>query len=323
MAAVIVRFDVVPGLARIVAAELGGAVRESADAYVIADVDLAAALGVRTAHAAYLTQSFAVARPKALLGDANLRAVFALVERVRTVSTFASVRIGAAGADSAVFQRLASELSNATGLPQDPDDGDLLVRVARAPDGWVVLVRLTPRPLSARAWRVPGFEGALDASVAAAMVRLTQPRPDDVFLDPLCGSGTIVIERAVTPSTVVLGSDVDPVALAAAAANGAADLARMDTGNLALAAGSVSALCANPPWGHQMGSHAENEALHPAMLREAARVARPGARFVVLTHELRRFEQALRAQQAWRTIESFQLSFKGHHPRIWVLARST
>ena len=42
-------------------------------------------------------------------------------------------------------------------------------------EGWEALVRLTPRPLSARPWRVCNLPGALDATAAHAMARLSAP----------------------------------------------------------------------------------------------------------------------------------------------------
>src|SRR6266540_4222387 len=51
-------------------------------------------------------------------------------------------------------RRPRAELTERTGLPEDPDDGELYLRIRRArqpADGWEALVRLSPRPLSARA----------------------------------------------------------------------------------------------------------------------------------------------------------------------------
>ena len=73
-----------------------------------------------------------------------------------------------------------------------------MLRVRKADirrDGWEVLIRLTPRPLSAREWRVCNMEGALNATIAAAMIEMTDPsaRRPRVF-NLMCGSGTLLIE---------------------------------------------------------------------------------------------------------------------------------
>ena len=68
-----------------------------------------------------------------------------------------------------------------------------------------------------------------------------------------------------------------------------------------------------------IGSHDENETLYPALLRGAAAVAAPGARFGVLTHDVRRFEAVLRADSAWVLDGSWRFFQKGHHPRLYLL----
>ena len=316
-----VRFDVVPGLLPVLVDELaerGLPVTASGDAWATAAVgDLRAALEVRTAYAAYAAVTFAAPRPKALLGDANLRQIHAAVADVLALhrpGSFAGLRLSAAGAGTPVMRRLAASMADAAGLPVDDDDGDLLVRVVPS---WQVLIRLTPRPLSDRPWHVPGFEGALDASVAAAMVRLSRPRPDDVFLDPTCGSGTIAVERARHgPAAAVLAGDIDVDALVAAWRNGAGALLLADAASVPLRAGSVTALAANPPWGHRFEA---DDAFGGALLAEAGRVAVPGARFAVLTHDVRRFEQAVRDQSRWHVEQQLRLDLRGHHPRLYVL----
>lgn len=303
-----VRFDVVPGLVPVLLDELGHVqVLESSDGHVVVDTTYARALEVRTAYAAYARTAIDVPRPKALLGDAHLRAITDLVRRVAATQPFTALRVGAAGADSPVMRRLADELARAARLPVDPDDGDLLVRIIPS---WQVLVRLTPRPLSLRPWHEPGFEGALDASVAAAMVRLTRPRPGEVFLDPMCGSGTIVLERRHTgPLRLAIGSDLS--------GDARADV-RADATRLPLPDASVDAVATNPPWGHRFES---GDDLNGALLAELGRVARPDARAAVLTHDIKRFERALRTDRGWTTEHELRLDFRGHHPRLYVLRR--
>lgn len=303
----LVRFDVVPGLAPVLVDELGGGttIAQQADTHVVADVPFDRARRVATAYAAYAMASFDVPRPKSLLGDAHLRTVTALVRRVAGEQRYTALRLGAAGSDTPVMRRLAETMADAAGLPVDPEDGDLLVRVVPS---WTVLVRLTPRPLSVRPWHVPGFHHALDASVAAAMVRLTRPRHDDVFLDPVCGSGTIVFERRhAHDADAILGSDLSPDARGDVVA---------DATRLPLPGASVTAVAANPPWGHRFE---RGDDLNAALLAELARVVRVDGRVVLLTHDIKRFERSLREQARWTVEQQLRLSFRGHHPRLYVL----
>jgi 23S rRNA G2445 N2-methylase RlmL len=296
--------------------------------------DLRALLALKTVQAVYSVQTFLVARPKALLGDEHFRKLLAQIEMARSLSpagAYQSLYISAAGSDSSVMVRLKQALAQRTSLRVAEDEGDLQVRIRPATaQGWQTLVRLSPRPLATRAWRVCNFEGALNAAVANAMLRLIRPSPSDTFLNLACGSGTLLIERlAQGKARHAIGIDLDAQALDCAAANvaaagfaHAATLAHADARALPLPDASVDALAADLPFGHLVGSHAENLEAYPQILREAARVAKPGARFALITHEVRLMEQLL-AQPAfsWRVGQVLRVELGGLFPRVFVLEK--
>jgi len=292
----------------------------------------------RTILAISLRQHFPVPRPRALLGDEHLRALLRQLATVRALAppnAFQSLYLSAAGAESAVMQRLKETLVEGTELTltsPDAREGDLQLRLRRPPDsgeGWEALVRLSPRPLSARPWRVCNLEGALNATVAQAAIRLADPDPRDHFLNLGCGSGTLLIERALhSPATQLLGYDLSAEALDCARANvaaaGQADAITLRQGDaraLPLPDASIDALCADLPFGHRVGSHDENLALYPALLTEAARVARRDAPCVLISHEVRLLEGLIAAPE-WRLVETLRVSLGGLHPRLFVLRRS-
>jgi 23S rRNA G2445 N2-methylase RlmL len=213
------------------------------------------------------------------------------------------------------------------------EEADLLLRIRRVRDaarGWEVLVRLSPRPLSTRSWRVCNMHGALNASVAQAMVWQTHPQPHDCFLNLCCGSGTLLIERAAYgPVGRLIGCDVAPSALACAQANiqasghsGQIELHAWDAQSLPLPAGSVDALCADLPFGFAVGSHVENVALYPGLLQEAGRVAKPGARFVLLTHDIRLMEEVIGHSARWRVQERLRIQLRTLQPVVFILVRN-
>lgn len=285
---------------------------------------------LRTVSAVYALLYFAVPRPKALLGHEHLTRLTIAVAALQRRQTFDGFRIGAAGSDSAVFARFAVALSQQTGLAHRPDEGELLVRVRPSQrQGWDVLLRLTPRPLSARTWRVCNLTGGLNAALAAAMLELAQIKPHERVFNPFCGSGTLLIEQGLQAAPAqLLGCDLDPAALACSAQNAAAagvtgaEFLGVDATATGLAAGSVDVIVADPPWGDAVGSHSANADLYPALLAETARLAAPGARFVLLTHELKLFERVLAAQHVWQVAENIQVSHGGHNPRVYLLTQA-
>ena len=127
---------------------------------------------LRNAQSAFWVENFDVPRPKALMGQQHLDHLLGLVHKMRGLERFRSFRLSAAGADSPTFTRLKAELEDKLDIPYLEDKGELLLKVVPGPDGWEVQVRLTPKPLSARVWRVANMEGGLNATVAAAMVDL-------------------------------------------------------------------------------------------------------------------------------------------------------
>lgn len=280
---------------------------------------------LRTVVAAYRVLRFAVPRPKALLGHEHISRLARAVAELRRHETFKSFRLSAAGSDSAVFSRFNEMLAHETGLAYE-EEGELLIRVRRAQEGWEVLLRLTPRPLSARAWRVCNLTGGLNATLAAALLELADVGAQDRVFNPMCGSGTFLVEGGlrVTPARLV-GCDLNEAALSCSAQNIAAagvsgtELLEADGTNTGLAPHSFDVFVTDPPWGDAIGSHRGNAELYPALLKECARLAAPGARLALLTHELRLFERVLAAQTFWRTERQFQAFHGGHYPQAYLL----
>jgi tRNA (guanine6-N2)-methyltransferase len=296
--------------------------------------------GLRSVVAVYRRQRFDVPRPKALLGHANLQMLLGLLRETidaRPPGAFQTLRLSAAGADSPVFRRLKDELATGLGLRAIDGPADLLLVIRRPPDGapgWEALVRTSPRPLSARAWRVCDLPGALNATVAYAMATLAEPRPAERYVNLLCGSGTLLVERlGLGPVRQAIGIDDDAGALGCARENlraaglsDAVGLVRADATRLPLPDGCADTLVADLPYGMLMGRPVENARLYPALLAEAARVAAPAARFVAITAQRRLFDQALATHAAsWRLARTIPLTISHRggyiHPAIYVLER--
>ena len=256
-----------------------------------------------------MSHSFAIPRPKALLGDEHFRILTKAIEQVFSLhpkGTFKSFRISAAGQESSVFQRLIEQLETYLALPYKTDGDVLLVIRPNFSGGWEVLIRLTPRPLSARSWRVCNMAGGLNATLASMMNDLARLKPTDRYLNAMCGSGTLLIE--VKNVAQAIGVDINSEALECAkqnlqAAKVKANLIQTDATQLPFEDASFEVITADLPWGDKVGSSEKNSTLYPAFLTEMAQVGQQNARLVVLTHEIKLFETLLKTSD-WKTLRA-------------------
>ena len=285
---------------------------------------------LRSVIALYAVHHFDIPRPRAFLGQQHFTR---LCEILRAAADdfgapASSFGIGAAGADSPVLLRLRVELGDALGLPYAEDGkGQLYMRLLRGNrGGWEALLRTTPAPLSKREYREVNVPGALNASVAHAMTRLATAPANATVVNLCSGSATILIEHALSqPTHRSLAIDWDATMLAAGKCNAAAanrgHISQLlcDARATPLPRQCADLLYADLPFGNLIGTHADNEQLYPAILREAARLARPTAKFIVLTHEIKLLRRCLRGSD-WRIVEELPITLSGLHPRIFVLA---
>ncbi len=136
-------------------------------------------------------------------------------------------------------------------------------------DAALLAVRLTDERMRHREYKLDHLPASLRPTAAAALVWLTEPRDDDVFLDPMCGAGTLLIERAqMGRYTQLYGGDIRDEALVVARANigpryKPIEVQRWDARSLPLDAASIDAAAVNLPFGRQIGSLDDNRTLYP------------------------------------------------------------
>ncbi|MFA6111413.1 MAG: methyltransferase domain-containing protein [Candidatus Latescibacterota bacterium] len=167
----------------------------------------------------------------------------------------------------------------------------LEVWVLQDGDEFLCGVRLSDRTMRHRKYKQVSVEASLRPVVARAMVVLSEPRDSDLFLDPMCGAGTILIERGEHGRYgQLLGGDIDPQAVAAARTNVGPryqpiEIREWDATALPLPDASVTRVVCNLPFGHKIGSAKILPGLYRGFLAETVRVLRPGGIAVLLTGE--------------------------------------
>ncbi|NNJ10169.1 RNA methyltransferase [Chloroflexales bacterium ZM16-3] len=167
------------------------------------------------------------------------------------------------------------------------DDSDIEIWATLVESELICAVRLSDASMRQRE-KIKHLPASLRPALAAAMVQLTYPSAGDVFLDPMAGAGTLLLERAAAgPFAEIHGGDINGEALSAMQTNlrgarGEISLSRWDARKLPLDDGEVDKVAVNLPFGKQIADESLIPGLYREVLAEIARVMRPGGRLVVL-----------------------------------------
>lgn len=287
-------------------------------------------LQLGTVNSLYLLLKYDVPRPKALLGHQHFQRLLNAIKFIRNQSEddFTSIYFSVAGSDTSVMKRLKSEISQHTNMKL-VDEGDLLIRIRRTTYGWDVLLRVTDRPLSARSWRFCDYPAALNAPTARAMAILSDVKPADNYVNIACGSGTLLIETMAQYNLPhALGIDNDTAILRCATNNieetpfaSKITLSEDDATASNLPDNSIDVINIDLPFGRYVGSHEENLELYPALFKEMARITKPNARIVLLTHEMKLLENVIADYPEFDIAHTLRITQRGLHPKIYVLRK--
>lgn len=291
-----------------VAARRGDKPREVASGVVegSASGTLADALSVRTA----LDVAFPLA-PERITGDGGVaEAVARALARREVVDLLRAftkgegpVRFRVAfrrgGHQRATAWRIA-ELVSGSALVNDPTSSTWEVLVDEDAKAGHVSLELVPRGHEDTrfAYRKRTVPASSHPTIAAALVRVSPRRDDDVMWDPFAGAGAELVERAfIGPYTRLVGTDLDEDAVAAARANldsagvRGASVTRGDA--LGTSPAGITSIVTNPPMGRrvQRGGHVT---VLERFVHHASKVLPPGGSLTWIVPEPRALEGATR-----------------------------
>jgi hypothetical protein len=175
---------------------------------------------------------------------------------------------------------------------------------------WVIGRRDWPAMYLAE--RLPGGKqrhspdkGSLSGELSALLVSLSRPDPEDVFLDPFAGSGSIVAARLATPARKVIYNDRDKSLRRSAAArlghHAELDFRHEDGTSMAsVQPAEVTAIVTDPPWGEHDESIGDYATFTRCVVAEFSRVLNPRRGRLVLLVSRRRAGQLLESLVASR-----------------------
>lgn len=217
----------------------------------------------------------AVADARALLTAAN-------IDRTGTVAVRAIDVRGSTGIDTQRIERELGQVLVDRGFAVDLDEPDNELRALFSGEtcalGWLTLE--TTRDFSTRKpGDRPFFQpGSMDPMLARGLATIAGARPGVTVLDPMCGTGGILIEAGMVGASVV-GVDAQRKMVEGSRENlttylsGDWDVVLGDAASLPIADGAVDTVVFDTPYGRQSKITGELDQLVFDALSEARRVA--------------------------------------------------
>jgi 23S rRNA G2445 N2-methylase RlmL len=208
----------------------------------------------------------------------------------------------------------------------DPRPLELRIRINQARCS--LQGRLSREPLSSRSYIVRRERCQTDPTLAAAMVRLGRPGSGDRFLDPFCGTGVNLIERALAgPCGQVVGTDVNSRRISCAAANARAAgvpvaLCVADAMSLPFADRAFTHIATVPPQSDPADGRPWAEARFDRIMSEALRVLEFGCACTWLALDADLVQRAAKRAGVVRRPQSLRCTWKGRPHWITTIVRT-
>jgi 23S rRNA G2445 N2-methylase RlmL len=185
-------------------------------------------------------------------------------------------------------------------------------------------LRLSDRTMRHRKYKLEHIPASLRPTLAAAMVHLARPQPEQLVLDPACGAGTILAELWETwraspwPQTIrksmVVGGDIEFRALRSARSNlaryGNTSLLRWDATRLPIADGTVDCIISNPPFGIQLKRPEGIRVFYRRLVAELDRVLHPRGRAILLVGDFPALKESV-GKAGWKLDRQYSIRILG------------
>jgi len=187
--------------------------------------------------------------------------------------------------DGAVKARLIDRIQRQTGLAYRPGPADVeFWLMLRSDKAGYLLQRIT------KSHRQVLAPGELEPHVATMLVRASNPKQGEIFIDPFCGRGAIPLARAkIAKYRGIFSIDIEPGVIAAlrskvrAIRNGRIQrsffVKKGDFFKNTFHKYYADAIVTDPPWG--LYQKVEDN-FYAVMMAEFGRIMKPGGRLVVL-----------------------------------------
>ncbi|XP_043802979.1 THUMP domain-containing protein 3-like isoform X1 [Apis laboriosa] len=172
----------------------------------------------------------------------------------------------------------------------------------------------------------------LRATICYNLLRLAHPKPGDIIIDPMCGSGSIPIEATLVYfKSYVIGGDNHPKAVHRTKSNIEAssskckiDLIHWNVSQLPFKDSFIDIAVTDMPFGKRSGRIMDNRILYKQFLIELGRIIKLlTGRIVLLTYDRRSFNMALQAAgDLFYVTKTLGINIGGLQAAVYVLKRT-
>ncbi|KAF1323994.1 Thump domain-containing protein 3 isoform x1, partial [Globisporangium splendens] len=173
------------------------------------------------------------------------------------------------------------------------------------------------------------YISTLRPSTTYLMFQLAEYKVGEVFLDSMCGVGTIPTWCAEFADNNVfsLGGELDDLAVSKAGQNAATsvrntDIMQWDATALPLRSKSIDKVIVDMPFGVRCGNHRINNKIYPKLMKELIRVLRDGGRAVILVMSKKLFLSSFQ-HLPFCVAQVHEVNIGGLAGGIYVLEKTT
>ena len=189
-----------------------------------------------------------------------------------------------------------------------------------------ISIRLSKQDMAQRSNKQARMPQSIKPTLAFGMVQLSQPHANDIFLDPMCGTGTILLERAYAERyRYLIGGDISTEALNATQKNfGRQHQPRQffhwDAQSLPIQPNSVDKIVCNLPIIEKNERATQQLAsLHRKCLQQFETALKQGGKMVLLTGQPAILDKILKQQKSLKTRQRVSVDVSGKRGRIFVV----
>ncbi|MDO8676428.1 MAG: methyltransferase domain-containing protein [Candidatus Azambacteria bacterium] len=226
-----------------------------------------------------------------------------------------------------VKENLGEKLKNILKLKYDNEKHEIFdIRIFIEHDKALVGVRLGNKPLHRRSYKVETTKATLQADIAYAMSVLAEITTEDIVLDPMCGSGTILIESSTFNPKSIFGGDINSEAVNIAQKNIKAFNSNLDVevrewnaNKLPFDDSSVNKIIYNLPFGKQIEVGSISD-FYLKVIAEFYRVIKNSGKIILLTSNLEELTDVI-SQNKLVLHTKHEISLNGEIAYIFVIQK--